>query len=162
MRPATLIATLALAAALSGTAAAVPSACPEHYPGGLAPDILRPALAERARELCFRSYAVLHSGVSRTALAAAEHLTRERVQAARGLERENVFHEEERLPPEERAHLGSSCYSGPASSATSWIRATTPRTVPTSGRILAAMSAGLVGAEEYNRAWANCAAETMW
>ena len=83
MRPATLIATLALAAALPGAAAAAPSACPEHYPGGLAPDILRPTLAERARELCFRGYAVLHSGISRTALAAAEHLTRERVQAAR-------------------------------------------------------------------------------
>ena len=112
MRPATLIATLALAAALPGVATAAPSACPEHYPGGLAPDILRPTLAERARELCFRSYAVLHSGVSRTALAAAEHLTRERVQAARGLERENAFHEEERLPPEERAQLADYARSG--------------------------------------------------
>jgi endonuclease G, mitochondrial len=112
MRPATLIATLALAAALPGVAAAAPSACPEHHPGGLAPDILRPTQAERARELCFRSYAVLHSGVSRTALAAAEHLTRERVQAARGLERENAFHEEERLPPEARAHLADYARSG--------------------------------------------------
>ena len=112
MRPAILIAALALAAALPGGATAAPSACPEHYPGGLAPDILRPALAERARELCFRGYAVLHSGVSRTALAAAEHLTRERVQAARGLERENAFHEEERLPPEERAHLADYARSG--------------------------------------------------
>jgi endonuclease G len=106
MRPATLIATLALAAALPGVAAAAPSACPEHHPGGLAPDILRPTLAERARELCFRGYAVLHSGVSWTALAAAEHLTRERVQAARGLERENAFHAEERLPLEERGVPG--------------------------------------------------------
>ena len=61
MRPATLIAAaLALAAALPSIVAAAPSACPEHHPGGLAPDILRPALAERARELCFRGYAVLH------------------------------------------------------------------------------------------------------
>src|SRR4051794_2404321 len=112
MRPATLIATLALAVALPGAAAAAPSVCPEHHPGGLAPDILRPALAERARELCFHGYAVLHSGVARTALAAAEHLTRERVQAARGLERENAFHAEERLPPEERAHLADYAHSG--------------------------------------------------
>src|SRR4051812_34844844 len=112
MRPATLIAALALVVALPGVAAAAPSACPEHHPGGLAPDILRPALTERARELCFRGYAVMHSGVSRTALAAAEHLTRERVQAARGLERENVFHAEERLPPEERAHLADYARSG--------------------------------------------------
>jgi O-acetylhomoserine/O-acetylserine sulfhydrylase-like pyridoxal-dependent enzyme len=67
---------------------------------------VRPQLAAEARELCFRQFAVVHSGVSRTPLAAAERLTRERVEAARGLERENAFHEEDRLPPEERARLG--------------------------------------------------------
>src|SRR3954469_19137264 len=112
MRPATLIAPLALAAAFPGVAAAAPSACPEHHPGGMAPDILRPALAERARELCFRGYAVIYSGISRTPLAAAEHLTRDRVEASRGLQRENVFHEEERLQPNQRAHLADYARSG--------------------------------------------------
>ena len=37
-----------------------------------------------------------------------------------------------------------------------------PRGLPTPGRILAAMSAGRVGGEEYDRTWASHAAETMW
>ncbi len=91
---------------------AAPSACPEHYFGGAAPDLVRPQLAAETRELCFRQFAVVHSGVSRTPLAAAEHLTRDRVEAARGLRRENAFHEEERLPPEQRARLADYARSG--------------------------------------------------
>ena len=37
-----------------------------------------------------------------------------------------------------------------------------PRGLPTPGRILAAMSAGRVGGEEYDRTWVGRAAETMW
>jgi endonuclease G, mitochondrial len=104
---------LALAVtAAAGPAPAAPSFCPEHYPGGAAPDLIRPALRSQERELCFGEYAVLYSGVSRTPLAAAEHLTRERVQAARRLGRENRFHEEESLPPEQRAHLADYVRSG--------------------------------------------------
>jgi endonuclease G len=103
---------LALICGLAGAAAAAPSACPQHHPGGAAPDIVRPQLAAETRELCFHEYAVIHSGVSRTPLAAAEHLTRERVQAARELRRENAFHEEERLPPEQRARLADYARSG--------------------------------------------------
>ncbi|MBL6459552.1 DNA/RNA non-specific endonuclease [Belnapia sp. T6] len=93
-------------------ACAAPSACPEHHAGGTAPDIIRPQLAAETRELCFQEYSVLYSGISRTPLAAAEHLTRERVEDARGLQRENAFHEEERLPPGQRARLGDYARSG--------------------------------------------------
>lgn len=37
-----------------------------------------------------------------------------------------------------------------------------PRTLPTPGEILAAMSEGRVGGREYDEAWAGRAAETMW
>lgn len=37
-----------------------------------------------------------------------------------------------------------------------------PRAMPTPGRILAAMSAGRVGGEDYDRTWASRAVETMW
>ena len=40
---------------------------------------VRTALATRVRELCLGGYAVLHSGISRTPLAVAEHLTRGRM-----------------------------------------------------------------------------------
>ncbi|MBL6458968.1 DNA/RNA non-specific endonuclease [Belnapia sp. T6] len=95
-----------MAGTVPGAAYGAASACPEHHPGGAAPDIMRPQLAAETRELCFQECSVSYSGISRTPLAAAEHLTRERIQDARGLQRENTFHEEERLPPGERARLG--------------------------------------------------------
>jgi len=101
-----------LACAIPGAAQAAASACPEHHAGGVAPDILRAALAAETRELCFEEYSVLYSGISRTPLAAAEHLTRVRIEGAQGLRRENAFHEEERLPPDQRARLGDYARSG--------------------------------------------------
>ena len=82
-----------LACAILGAAHAAASACPEHHAGGVAPDIVRPPLAAETREMCVEEYSVLYSGLSRTPLAAAEHLTRERIEDARGLRRENAFHE---------------------------------------------------------------------
>ena len=93
-------------------AEAAPTACPEHYPGGMAPDIVRPALAARVREICFEGYAVLHSGISRTALASAEHLTRRRIQRARQQPRDDAFHVEDELPEDERARLADYARSG--------------------------------------------------
>ena len=37
-----------------------------------------------------------------------------------------------------------------------------PRTLPTPGQILAEMSAGTVGGEDYDRTWAERARQTMW
>ncbi|MFT8246575.1 DNA/RNA non-specific endonuclease [Roseomonas sp. BN140053] len=98
--------------ATAAPAGAARSACPQHHPDGAAPDIARRSLASQARELCFSGYAVLHSGVSRTPLAAAERLTRARVRRARQLPRENAFHEEQRLPENERADLADYARSG--------------------------------------------------
>jgi len=92
--------------------AATLAACPGHFAAGRAPEILRPALAERVAELCFEGYAVLHSGVSRTPLAVAEHLTRDRVAAAREVRREGNFREERRLPSDARARLADYARSG--------------------------------------------------
>jgi len=58
------------------TADAAPSACPEHFLDGQAPDVINSKLLAKARPLCFSGFAVLHSGVTRTPLYAAEHLTR--------------------------------------------------------------------------------------
>lgn len=109
MRP--LHAILALFVLLWAAPAAA-TGCPEHFAGGTEPALADPRLATRARELCFRAYAVLHSGATRTPLWSAEHLTAERVEAARGVERTNLFHAEERLPPGERAELADYARSG--------------------------------------------------
>ena len=66
--------------------------CPQHYAGGQAPTITKPSLKPRTQEVCFRAFAVLHSGVSRTPLWSAEHLMRANVDAAQSLSRIDSFH----------------------------------------------------------------------
>ena len=93
-------------------AVAASSACPEHFPGGAAPELTNPRLAARTREICHAAFAVLHSGITRTPLYAAEHLTRERVAAAGSFERRSAFHAEPALPTDERARLSDYERSG--------------------------------------------------
>ena len=88
------------------------SACPQFFVQGTAPRILNPKLATSIRLLCFSSFAVGYSPVSRTPLWSAEHLSRESLSQARGLKRVNAFHEEDRLPVEERAYLSDYARSG--------------------------------------------------
>jgi endonuclease G len=81
------------------------AACPEQFFRGKAPALTNPKLARDTRELCFSAFAVLHSGVTRTPLWAAEHLTPRELQAAEALPRKNSFHAEPSLPKDERAEL---------------------------------------------------------
>lgn len=62
--------------------------------------------------LCFEGFAVLHSGVSRTPIWSAAHLTRERVKQARSLVRSDSFRSESRLPHGRRAELADYSQSG--------------------------------------------------
>ncbi|WP_158602020.1 DNA/RNA non-specific endonuclease [Pararobbsia silviterrae] len=62
--------------------------------------------------LCFRSFTVLESGTTRTAVWSAEALTRDHVLAARELRRDNVFHAEDAIAPSDRAELGDYVRSG--------------------------------------------------
>ena len=56
--------------------------------------------------LCFHAFALLHSGITRTPLYVAEHLSRTSVERARDLRtRDNRFHPEQSLPPTQRAEL---------------------------------------------------------
>ncbi|MBK4717583.1 DNA/RNA non-specific endonuclease [Azospirillum sp. YIM DDC1] len=99
---------------LPATADAAATACPAHYAGAVAPDLINPKLAAKTRELCYSAFAVLHSGVTRTPLYAVEHLTRDSVAAAKGLERPeaSAFHAETALPRDERAELADYKRSG--------------------------------------------------
>ena len=87
-------------------------ACPTLFADGRAPALTNPTLADRAVPLCFEAFAVLHSGVSRTPLYAAERVTRRSVSAARRVERADAFHDEDRLPEEDRASLADYVRSG--------------------------------------------------
>lgn len=112
---------VALAAALAGTLPACsietapPAgvACADHHPFGTPPALASTKLAAGTRPLCFGAFAVMHSGVTRSPLWVAEHLTAKSVEAARRLDtRDNRFHPEERLSESERAELADYRGSG--------------------------------------------------
>ncbi|MEO6322978.1 MAG: DNA/RNA non-specific endonuclease [Polaromonas sp.] len=97
---------------LVSTSALADTACPQHFSAGQPPVISNPKLRPLTRELCFRAFALLHSGLTRTPLYAAEHLTRKNVKNAGKLSRKDSFHAEEALPESERAELSDYERSG--------------------------------------------------
>jgi len=102
----------ALAFVTLASSAAAQEACPTLFAKGLAPVLTNAKLAARTVPLCFEAFAVLHSGVTRTPLYSAEHLTRASIADARTVARDDSFHEETRLPDAERASLEDYVRSG--------------------------------------------------
>jgi endonuclease G len=88
------------------------TACLSHFVEQKAPVLTRPALQTKTVGLCYEAFAVLHSGISRTPLWSAEHLSRESLAAARLIKREDTFHPETTLPLEDRAQLSDYAGSG--------------------------------------------------
>ncbi len=95
MRP--FLPTLLLALSALACIRAQASQCPaEQFAGGQMPRITVPALARDTRPLCSHFFSVLYSGVSRTPLYSAEHLTADSVaramkEPARLWHRESAF-----------------------------------------------------------------------
>src|SRR4051794_7687226 len=94
-----IVAVLALCPTVGMTTVSqtAPTECPQFFPHGTAPDLVNRKLLPKTREVCYAAFAVLHSGITRTPLWAAEHLTRNGLDAAVATERKNTFHEEPRL-----------------------------------------------------------------
>jgi endonuclease G len=88
------------------------SDCNQLFAGQQPPSLLNVKLGQRTTELCNDAYAALASGLTRGPLWSAEHLTAEGLARARTLPREGRFHEEERLPPDDRAVLSDYTRSG--------------------------------------------------
>jgi len=103
--------TFSLAACL-GVPAWAATDCPGHFAGGVAPTVTNPKLQARTQEVCFEAFAVLHSGISRTPLYSAEHLTQANLKAAGALSRKDSFHPESALPARDRAELKDYARSG--------------------------------------------------
>lgn len=110
------IARLTLACGLLASAFAAnlahADACPAHYVDGRKPEITNPKLDVATRELCYNVFGVMHSGITRTPLWSAEHLTANKLEAAQDLSRENSFHAERKLPAAQRAELADYARSG--------------------------------------------------
>ncbi len=86
-------------------ALAAETSCPQHFANGIAPDLLGPKLAISAREVCYSGFAIMHSDITRTPIYVAEYLTRDRVEQAKGVKRDNRFHPDVNIPADERAEL---------------------------------------------------------
>lgn len=83
-------------------------ACPQFFAQGIAPAV-PPSLKQR--ELCYESFAILHSGETRTPLFVAEKLNRQAVLDA-DEKRQDKFFADARLPRAERAELSDYKGSG--------------------------------------------------
>jgi endonuclease G len=103
---------LLIALLINSTSCTQSRSCPENFAEGAPPEFINQKLAARTTSLCFDGYAAMHSGISRTPLWSAEHLTASRVSDARGMKRQNKFHAEERLSSRDRAELHDYARSG--------------------------------------------------
>jgi endonuclease G len=88
------------------------TSCPEHYAQGQAPEIVNQKMTAKTREICYSGYGSMHSGVTRTPLYSAEHLTRDRLLQGKGLKRQSKFFPEPSIPASERAELYHYARSG--------------------------------------------------
>lgn len=83
--------------------------CPQFFPAGGRPVV--PA-APSLRELCFSSFAILHSGRTKTPVFVAQRLNRQMLAQATKVSRSDRFYPEARLPAAERAELNDYRNSG--------------------------------------------------
>lgn len=91
---------------------ALAGGCPVHYLDGRLPEIRNVKMRAATRELCYEAFGVMHSGLTRTPLWAAERLVRGNIEAAGDQSRINSFHAEPRLPRAHRAELSDYARSG--------------------------------------------------
>ncbi|SHI22941.1 DNA/RNA non-specific endonuclease [Pollutimonas bauzanensis] len=83
--------------------------CRQFFPGGQPPAV--PA-APALREICFSSFAILHSGRTKTPVFAVQRLNRRMLVQDLGVQRTDRFYAEARVPQAERAELADYRGSG--------------------------------------------------
>ena len=92
----------------------MPSACPEHYWRGQAPDLgddLANAITGWVQEICYEGYAVIYSDTTETPLTSAEYLTREHLEEHHP-RRSDDFHPDTHIPWQCRSELNDYRHSG--------------------------------------------------
>jgi endonuclease G, mitochondrial len=88
------------------------ASCPASYANGSAPRILNEKMSAKTQEVCYQGYATRFSGVTRTPLWSAEHLTKDRITRACTMHRKDTFHPDPNLPAGLRSELSDYVRSG--------------------------------------------------
>jgi endonuclease G len=78
-------------AAFLASPAVAETACPGHFAGGREPTLVNAKLTTQTIALCFQAYGALHSGLTRTPLWSAEHLTGDSLNGARQIQRRKAL-----------------------------------------------------------------------
>lgn len=90
--------------------------CAHMFPGGLPPKIVNPkyaaAVSPKYDEICYRAFAIGHSGLTRTAIWSAEMLDPQRMEMAKRIERDSSFEAETQIAEDRRSELEDYKYSG--------------------------------------------------
>ena len=94
------------------SAAASNASCENQFANGVAPVITNQALDQHVFDLCYLEFATGYSGLTKTPLWSAEHLTRARVKAAISMHRVNDFHQDANLPAVWASELSDYYHSG--------------------------------------------------
>jgi endonuclease G len=83
------------------------SACNVEFANGRSPAVSQAQIGAAAQltPICYWGFAVLHSGLAREPLYAAEYLTPARIDLAGKVQRGNRFHIEPRVPADQRSEL---------------------------------------------------------
>jgi endonuclease G len=85
--------------------------CPQFFVAGQIPT-LTSATAKNTKKICYKDYAVLHSGVTKTPLWSAEHLTQAAIARGQRQSRKDTFHPENKISAQHRAELSDYQHSG--------------------------------------------------
>ncbi len=110
--PALLILAILLTACKPSVSPQASESCANLHPQGQAPQLTNPKLQPQTQHLCYTAFALLHSGLSRTSLWSAEHLTQSSLQAARAVDREDAFEADPNLSGTARSELRDYVRSG--------------------------------------------------
>lgn len=86
--------------------------CAQMFPGGVPIDSARVAPQWRVLALCSNTFAVLHSGLTKTPLVVVERLSKGQLSRAKNVERTDGFYSDPRVPRDARAELDDYQSSG--------------------------------------------------
>ena len=94
------------------SAAASNASCENQFVDGVAPVITNHALNQHVFDLCYLAFATGYSGLTKTPLWSAEHLTRARIKAAISMHRSGEFHQDPNLSETWASELSDYYHSG--------------------------------------------------